>query len=74
MSNRVGKVTVEGKVEHKFDMKPHSQNLEEYSKMCRERTKKSMVKNRQLQVTFCVWIWVWWVRACTYMLEFFLRN
>ncbi|XP_057468792.1 transcription initiation factor IIF subunit beta-like isoform X2 [Actinidia eriantha] len=45
-----GKVTVEGKVEHKFDMKPHSQNLEEYSKMCRERTKKSMVKNRQLQV------------------------
>ncbi|KAG5543113.1 hypothetical protein RHGRI_016009 [Rhododendron griersonianum] len=45
-----GKVTVEGKVEHKFDMKPHNANLEEYSKMCRERTNKSMIKNRQIQV------------------------
>ncbi|KAH7848607.1 hypothetical protein Vadar_005090 [Vaccinium darrowii] len=45
-----GKVTVEGKVEHKFDMKPHNTNLEEYSKMCRERTNKSMIKNRQIQV------------------------
>ncbi|KAI8003032.1 Transcription initiation factor IIF subunit beta [Camellia lanceoleosa] len=45
-----GKVAVEGKVEHKFDMKPHNENLEEYSKMCRERTNKSMIKNRQIQV------------------------
>lgn len=45
-----GKVAVEGKVEHKFDMKPHGENLEEYGKMCRERTNKSMVKNRQIQV------------------------
>lgn len=41
---------MEGKVEHKFDMKPHNKNMEEYRKMCRERTNKSMVKNRQIQV------------------------
>lgn len=41
---------MEGKVEHKFDMKPHHENIEEYRKMCRERTNKSMVKNRQIQV------------------------
>lgn len=41
---------MEGKVEHKFDMKPHHANIEEYRKMCRERTNKSMVKNRQIQV------------------------
>ncbi|XP_028059348.1 transcription initiation factor IIF subunit beta-like [Camellia sinensis] len=45
-----GKVAMEGKVEHKFDMKPHNENLEEYSKMCRERTNKSMIKNRQILV------------------------
>lgn len=45
-----GKVSVEGKVEHKFDMKPQNENLEEYGKLCRERTNKSMVKNRQIQV------------------------
>ncbi|KAI3513262.1 hypothetical protein L1887_20591 [Cichorium endivia] len=45
-----GKVATEGKVEHKFDMKPHNKNMEEYRKMCRERTNKSMVKNRQIQV------------------------
>ncbi|CAI9116846.1 OLC1v1018111C1 [Oldenlandia corymbosa var. corymbosa] len=45
-----GKVAAEGKVEHKFDMKPHNKNMEEYRKMCRERTNKSMIKNRQIQV------------------------
>ncbi|KAL7117392.1 hypothetical protein ACP275_03G069500 [Erythranthe tilingii] len=45
-----GSVALEGKVEHKFDMKPHHQNIEEYRRMCRERTNKSMVKNRQIQV------------------------
>ncbi|KAI3464895.1 hypothetical protein Pfo_021558 [Paulownia fortunei] len=45
-----GRVAMEGKVEHKFDMKPHHKNIEEYRKMCRERTNKSMVKNRQIQV------------------------
>ncbi|KAM5565024.1 hypothetical protein ABKV19_019181 [Rosa sericea] len=44
-----GKIAVEGKVEHKFDMKPHGTNFEEYGKMCRERTNKSMIKNRQIQ-------------------------
>ncbi|KAK2660624.1 hypothetical protein Ddye_007157 [Dipteronia dyeriana] len=46
----IGKVAVEGKVEHKFDMKPHNENIEEYGRLCRERTTKSMVKNRQIQV------------------------
>ncbi|XP_011028935.1 PREDICTED: transcription initiation factor IIF subunit beta-like isoform X1 [Populus euphratica] len=45
-----GRVSVEGKVEHKFDMKPHEENIEEYSKLCRDRTKKSMIKNRQIRV------------------------
>ncbi|KAI5353782.1 hypothetical protein L3X38_006676 [Prunus dulcis] len=45
-----GKVSMEGKVEHKFDMKPHGSNIEEYGKLCRERTNKSMIKNRQIQV------------------------
>lgn len=45
-----GKVSVEGKVEHKFDMKPHNENFEEYGRLCRERTNKSMIKNRQIQV------------------------
>ncbi|CAN6582561.1 unnamed protein product [Malus baccata var. baccata] len=46
----VGKVSVEGKVDHKFDMKPHGTNIEEYGKLCRERTNKSMIKNRQIQM------------------------
>lgn len=37
-------------MEHKFDMKPHGENLEEYGRLCRERTNKSMIKNRQIQV------------------------
>ncbi|XP_076947641.1 transcription initiation factor IIF subunit beta-like [Bidens hawaiensis] len=45
-----GKVASEGKVEHKFDMQPNNKNMEEYSRMCRERTNKSMIKNRQIQV------------------------
>lgn len=46
----IGKVAMEGKVEHKFDMKPHEENIEEYGRLCRERTNKSMIKNRQIQV------------------------
>ncbi|CAN0908172.1 General transcription factor IIF subunit 2 [Linum grandiflorum] len=45
-----GKVFVEGKILNKFDVKPHSENLEKYGKLCRERTKKYMTKNRQVQV------------------------
>ncbi|KAL6504718.1 hypothetical protein OROHE_023476 [Orobanche hederae] len=45
-----GRAAVEGKVENKFDMKPHHANIEEYRKLCRDRTNKSMVKNRQVQV------------------------
>ncbi|KAF9587049.1 hypothetical protein IFM89_039735 [Coptis chinensis] len=45
-----GKIAVEGKVEHKFDMKPHNENIEAYGKLCRERTDKSKIKNRQIQM------------------------
>ncbi|KAL2330750.1 hypothetical protein Fmac_018331 [Flemingia macrophylla] len=45
-----GKVAMEGKVEHKFDMKPHGENIEEYGKLYHERTNKYMIKNRQIQV------------------------
>ncbi|CAL0327006.1 unnamed protein product [Lupinus luteus] len=41
---------MEWKVEHKFDMKPHREDIEEYGKLCRERTNKSMIKNRQIEV------------------------
>ncbi|XWS24431.1 hypothetical protein CRYUN_Cryun28dG0101400 [Craigia yunnanensis] len=44
------RLAMEGKVEHKFDMKPHEENIEEYGRLCRERTNKSMIKNRQIQV------------------------
>lgn len=46
----IGDPASEGKVEHKFDMKPHGEDIEEYAKLCRERTSKSMVKSRQIQV------------------------
>ncbi|VVA95365.1 unnamed protein product [Arabis nemorensis] len=46
----LGNVATEGKIEHKFDMKPHGEDIEEYARLCRERTSKSMVKNRQIQV------------------------
>jgi transcription initiation factor TFIIF subunit beta len=45
-----GKLATEGKIEHKYDMQPHNKNLEEYGRLCRERTTKSMVRNRQIQV------------------------
>ncbi|MFS7972349.1 putative DNA helicase [Helianthus anomalus] len=45
-----GKVASEGRVEHKFDMQPNNKNMEEYRRTCRERTNKSMIKNRQIQV------------------------
>lgn len=37
-------------MEHKFDMEPHSENLGEYGKLCRERTNKAMIKTRQILV------------------------
>ncbi|KAG5595517.1 hypothetical protein H5410_036749 [Solanum commersonii] len=40
-----GRVTMEGKVEHKFDMTPHTRNMEEYRKMCRERTNNALIKS-----------------------------
>ncbi|XP_049400484.1 uncharacterized protein LOC125864506 [Solanum stenotomum] len=45
-----GRVSVEGKIYHKFDMKPHHENIENYGKLCRERTNKYMTKSRQIQV------------------------
>ncbi|TVU34960.1 hypothetical protein EJB05_16819, partial [Eragrostis curvula] len=43
-----GKLACEGKVENKFDMKPHRENLD-YGKLCRERTNLSMVKPRKVE-------------------------
>jgi len=45
-----GKISIDGKVEHKFDMKPHSQNIDDYRRLCRERTNKSNFRTRQVQV------------------------
>ncbi|XP_019196281.1 PREDICTED: general transcription factor IIF subunit 2-like isoform X2 [Ipomoea nil] len=45
-----GRLSVEGKIYHKFDMKPHNENIENYGKLCRERTNKYMTKSRQIQV------------------------
>ncbi|KAL0452171.1 UNVERIFIED_CONTAM: hypothetical protein Slati_1195200 [Sesamum latifolium] len=45
-----GKSSVEGKIYHKFDMKPHDENIEDYAKLCRERTNKYMTKTRQIQI------------------------
>ncbi|WOL16765.1 general transcription factor IIF subunit 2-like [Canna indica] len=45
-----GKFSLEGKVEHKFDMELHSENFGDYGKLCRERTNKAMTKTRQVQV------------------------
>ncbi|KAB5538927.1 hypothetical protein DKX38_016460 [Salix brachista] len=45
-----GKMSVEGRILNKFDVRPHSENLENYRKICRERTKKYMIKSRQIKV------------------------
>ncbi|XP_043701919.1 general transcription factor IIF subunit 2-like isoform X2 [Telopea speciosissima] len=44
-----GKVSVEGKVLNKFDMKPHNKDIGNYGKLCRERTTKYSTKARQVQ-------------------------
>jgi hypothetical protein len=49
-----GKHACEGKVGHKFDMEPHKENLSDYAKLCRERTTKSMIKTRKVQVRFLI--------------------
>jgi len=55
----VGKMSVEGKIKNKFDMRPHNENIESYGRLCRERTNKYMGKNRQIQVVvkWCVVTW-----------------
>ncbi|KAI3470460.1 hypothetical protein Pfo_027123 [Paulownia fortunei] len=45
-----GKPSVEGKIYHKFDMKPHNENIEDYAKLCRERMNKYMTRTRQIQI------------------------
>ncbi|XP_042397108.1 general transcription factor IIF subunit 2-like [Zingiber officinale] len=42
-----GKISVEGKVECKFDMEP--QNLMAYSNLCRDRTNKAAVETRKVK-------------------------
>ncbi|QCE00704.1 transcription initiation factor TFIIF subunit beta [Vigna unguiculata] len=41
-SDGAGKISVEGKILNRFDMRPHNQNLELYGKLCRERKNKYM--------------------------------
>ncbi|XP_034704652.1 general transcription factor IIF subunit 2 [Vitis riparia] len=45
-----GRTAVEGKILNKFDMKPHNENIQNYGKLCRERTSKYMTRSRQIQV------------------------
>ncbi|OMO71568.1 Transcription initiation factor IIF, beta subunit [Corchorus capsularis] len=45
-----GKLSIEGKILNKFDMRPHDENIEKYGKLCRERTNKYMTRTRQIQV------------------------
>ncbi|KAL8051788.1 hypothetical protein ABFX02_06G171500 [Erythranthe guttata] len=45
-----GKPSVEGKIYHKFDMKPHNENIDDYAKLCRERTNKYSTKTRQIKI------------------------
>lgn len=51
-----GKISVEGKIYHKFDMKPHGKTIEDYGKLCRERTNKYMTKTRQIRVKVLVFL------------------
>lgn len=46
----VGRLSVEGKIVGKFEMKPHKEYIQDYSKLCRERTNKYMTRTRQIQV------------------------
>ncbi|KAH7429058.1 hypothetical protein KP509_09G028800 [Ceratopteris richardii] len=48
--NPQGKLSVEGKVDRKFDMKPKNLVSDEYRKLCRDRLNKSKIKTRTLQV------------------------
>lgn len=69
----VGKYSIEGKVEHKFDMEPHSDNLKDYGKLCRERTNKAMIKTRQVQVCnlqiLLFYLWYPWKFLLLYSFE-----
>ncbi|XP_031279826.1 uncharacterized protein LOC116138254 [Pistacia vera] len=44
-----GKISYEGNI-LKLDMRPLHENMENYGKLCRERTKKYTTKSRQIQV------------------------
>ncbi|KAK1570974.1 hypothetical protein Q3G72_010039 [Acer saccharum] len=45
-----GKLSIEGKILNKFDLRLHQDSMENYEKICRERTNKYMTKTRQIQV------------------------
>ncbi|XP_057521247.1 transcription initiation factor IIF subunit beta-like [Amaranthus tricolor] len=49
-SESQGKVSVEGKIKNKFDMRPHNDTIADYGRFCRQRTAKSMTKTRQIQM------------------------
>ncbi|KAG9156170.1 hypothetical protein Leryth_015585 [Lithospermum erythrorhizon] len=45
-----GKLSAEGKIHRKFDMRPHHENIGDYGRLCRERTNKYLTKPRRIQV------------------------
>ena len=47
-----GKLSIEGKILNKFDLRLHQDSMENYEKICRERTNKYMTKTRQIQVLY----------------------
>ncbi|KAL2555514.1 Transcription initiation factor IIF [Forsythia ovata] len=46
-----GELSVEGKVYHKFNMRPHDENIEDYEKLFRERNNKYMATTRKTQTS-----------------------
>ncbi|GAB2276718.1 hypothetical protein Dimus_011434 [Dionaea muscipula] len=45
-----GNFSVEGKIMHKFDMKPQYEAIDSYGKLCRERSVKFNTRSRQTQM------------------------
>ncbi|KAJ0102679.1 hypothetical protein Patl1_06149 [Pistacia atlantica] len=54
-----GKISYEGNI-LKLDMRPLHENMENYGKLCRERTKKYTTKSRQIQVLLFISLYLYW--------------
>lgn len=64
---------MEGKILNKFDMRPHDENIENYRKLCRERTNKYMKKGRQIQVLPLTSLFFYANTLCMIHFIFFFR-